>query len=53
MRQEQVNIVGGIILATDVIANAADAGATVKDDMSAVGRGDFHTRGVAADAEFI
>ena len=41
------------MLAADVIAETTDAGAPIKDDMGAIGRGDFHTRGVAADAEFI
>ena len=41
------------MLAADVIAETTDAGAPVKDDMSAIGRGNFHTGGVAADAVFI
>ncbi|MBA7610247.1 hypothetical protein ES703_17454 [subsurface metagenome] len=41
------------MLAADVITETTDAGAPIEDDMSAVGRGDFHTRGVAADAVFI
>lgn len=41
------------MLAADVIANAADTGATVKDNMGTIGWGDFDTRSIAADAELI